>query len=247
MLKAVLIDDEPKNITILSKLLQDYCPEVHIAAPAQKHQEAIDALSREKPDLVFVDIEMPDGNAFDLLNRLMPVEFEIVFVTAFDNYALKAFNYSALDYLLKPVSIESLRQAVVKAEKRILEKNINQRLDNFLKNQNEKYPFLRIALPTRNGLEFYEFAEIVYCQAEGPYTRFAFANKQNLLVTGTLKDYEELLPAAGFCRVHNSYVVNMNHVKKYFKGKGGFVEMSNGITIEVSLRKRDEFINRLRL
>lgn len=247
MINAVLIDDEPKNIRILSKLLQDYCPEVNVAGTAEKHQEAIEIISRVKPDLIFLDIEMPGGNAFDLLNQLMPVDFEIIFVSAFDNYAIKAFRYSALDYVLKPVSIENLRQAVIKAEKKILEKNINQRLDNFLKNQNEKYTFQRIALPTKNGLEFYEFEDIVFCQAEGPYTRFGFANKQNLLVTGTLKDYEELLPAASFCRVHNSYVINLNHVKKYYKGKGGSVEMSTGINIEVSLRKKDDFISRLRL
>jgi two-component system, LytTR family, response regulator len=247
MINAVLIDDEPKNIRILSKLLQDYCPEVHVAGTAENHQDAIETISRLRPDLIFLDIEMPDGNAFDLLNRLMPVKSEIVFVTAHENYALKAFRYSALDYMLKPVSIESLRQAVAKAEKRIGEKNINERLDNFLKNQDEKYSFSRIALPVKNGIEFFEFADIVFCKAEGPYTRFEFTNKQALLVSGSLKEYEELLPAVSFCRIHNSYLVNLNHIKKYHKGKGGSVEMSNGVSIEVSLRKRDEFINRLRM
>lgn len=247
MLNAVLIDDEPKNIRILSTLLQDYCPGVKVAGTAENHQDAIETIARVRPDLIFLDIEMPDGDAFGLLNRLMPVKFEIIFVTAHENYALKAFRYSALDYMLKPVSIENLSQAVAKAEKRIGEKNINDRLDNFLKGQDEKKSFTRIALPAKNGVEFFEFADIIYCKAEGPYTRFEFVNNKMLLVTGSLKEYEELLPVTSFCRVHNSYLVNLNHIKKYHKGKGGIVEMSNGASIEVSLRKKDEFISRLRL
>lgn len=247
MINTVIIDDEPKNIRILVKLLQDYCPEVNVAGTAEKHEDAIAMISRVRPDLIFLDIEMPGGNAFDLLNQLMPVKFEIIFVTAFETYAVKAFKYNALDYLLKPVSIDSLRQAVARAEKRIGEKNINERLDSFLKSQAEKESFTRIALPTKNGIELFNFADIIYCKAEGPYSRFEFTGSPSLLVTGSLKEYEELLPEAIFCRVHNSYLVNLNHIRKYHKGKGGSVEMSNGVSIAVSLRKKDDFFNRLRL
>jgi two-component system, LytTR family, response regulator len=198
------------------------------------------------PQLVFLDVEMPPMNAFDLLNNLVPVNFEVIFVTAFDHYALKAFKYSALDYLLKPVGVDELKAAVQKAVTRISEKNINQRLDNFLSSYPAGNGFSKIALPTLNGLVLYPVEEIICCTAKNTYTLFDFINDKELLVAGSLKEFEEKLPASSFCRIHHSYLINLNHMKKYNKGKGGQVEMVNGKTLEVSLRKREELLSRLR-
>jgi len=246
MIKALVIDDEPKNVQILSKMLRDYCPNVMVAGEAEKHEDAIRQIKETAPDLVFLDIEMPDGNAFDLLNHLMPVEFEIIFVTAYNQYAIKAFKYSALDYILKPVLIDDLQQAVQKATTRINEKNINNRLNNFLANSTRQYALSKIALPTNTGYVFCEVSEILYCFAQRNYTKFGFKDGSAMLVTGTLKDFEELLPAEIFYRIHNSWLVNLNHVMKYHKGKGGYLELVNGTLINVSFRKRDEFLEKLR-
>ncbi|PWT98513.1 MAG: DNA-binding response regulator, partial [Bacteroidetes bacterium] len=185
--------------------------------------------------------------AFDTLTKLTPANFEVIFVTAFNEYAIRAFKFSAIDYLLKPVDIDELRMAVEKAIKRIKEKNLNSRLDILLQDNIAPGGPKKIALPTIDGLAFYEVSEIISCIAEGPYTKFAFTRDRNLLVTGALKEFEELLPEGTFCRIHHSCLINLNHIKKYYKGRGGMVEMSNGDQFEVSARKRDEFLSKFRL
>lgn len=238
MITCVIVDDEQQNISILTKLLARYCPEVKLIGEASSSRAAIELLGQLPPQLVFLDVEMPDMDAFELLAQLKPVNFELVLVTAYDKYALKAFAHNALHYLLKPIDIDDLRLAVQKASARIMEKNLAQRIEvNQLK---------KIALPTLGGLAFYAIDDIVCCSARNTYTLFEFVSDKDLLVTGTLKEFEDMLPASIFCRVHNSHLINMNHVRQYIKGKGGQVKMVNGKLIEVSLRKRDEFLSRLR-
>jgi two-component system LytT family response regulator len=192
---------------------------------------------------VFLDIEMPFGNAFDLLDKLTPVNFQVIFVTAFDNYALKAFRYYALDYLLKPVDIEELKTAVKKAGERVREKNMSQKLDVFLQTlKPAKSNLQKIGLPTNDGLIFTNIEDIVRCEASGSYTIIYLQDKQKFVVSKSLKEYEDLLPEDIFCRVHHSHIVNLTYVKKYFKGRGGYIEMSDGSSIEVATRKRDEFL-----
>jgi two-component system LytT family response regulator len=247
MIRAVLIDDEPNNIGALQGMLEQYCPQVTITGMATDSQGGYAAITRLRPDLVFLDIEMPFGNGFDLLRRLEPVSFEVIFVTAFDKYALTAFRYAALDYLLKPVGIEELVAAVERARARMAEKAVNTRMETLLHNfRTNSRRLSRIALPSAEGLDFIDIDSIVFLQAEGNCTLVATEDKKRKLVSRTLKDFEELLPGDTFCRVHHSYLVNLNFISKYHKGRGGYIELVNGITIEVSSRKKDEFLLRFR-
>jgi len=246
MIKCVVIDDEQENISILTRLLKQYCPDLTIAGEALGAEKGIELIREVQPQLVFLDVEMPPVNAFDLLSHLRPLHFEVIFVTAFDHYAAKAFKYSALDYLLKPVDIEELKQAAQKAITRIKEKNINQRLENFLGNIPVVSGYSQIALPTIDGLLLYPIDEIICCIAKNTYTLFEFIKGNELLTLGSLSVYEEKLPASVFCRIHNSYLINLNHMKRYQKGKGGYVEMVNGKILEVSSRKKEDFLNRIR-
>jgi two-component system LytT family response regulator len=247
MIRSIIIDDEPQNNKILRHFLETYCHDVVVIAEATEPQQALSLISEMKPQLLFLDIELPGQNAFCLLNQLMPVDFEIIFVTAYNQYALNAIKYNALDYLLKPINIDELRQAVEKVNVRLAEKNINERLANFFHNQAQILDNSRIALPTQEGLTFYPIKDIVNCEAEGPYTRFHFISDKSIIVTGTLKEFEQLLPSEMFCRVHHSYLVNLNRIHKYFRGKGGYLEMDNGKTVEVSQRKKEGFMARLKM
>ena len=245
-INCILVDDEPLNLDGLEKMITRYCPELTVVGKANNAQEALELIRSLSPQIVFLDIQMPRENAFDLLDKLMPVNFEIIFVTAFDNYALKAIRYSALDYLLKPVDMDELRTAVQKARTKLMEKDVNMRLSGFLDQIRERSGQSRIALKTKEGLIFYPIKDILYCTAERSYTRFTFVNGKQLLVTGNLKEFEGLLPEDNFCRVHDSYLINLDHVKKYHYGKGGYVEMADGVPIDVSSRKRAAFLAKLR-
>lgn len=245
MINAILVDDEPRNIRILKNLLEEFCPQVKVAGEAESSEAAIALIRSNQPDLVFLDIEMPFGNAFDLLDKLMPVNFQVIFVTAFDNYALKAFRYCALDYLLKPVDIDDLKTAVQKVLERVKEKDMDQKLDIFLKNiKGGKSSLQKIGLPTNDGLFFTNVENIIRCEASGSYTIIYLADKQKFVVSKSLKEYEDMLPEKDFCRIHHSHIVNLAYVKKYFKGRGGYIEMQDHTSIEVSTRKRDEFLSK---
>jgi two-component system LytT family response regulator len=246
MIRSVLIDDEPKNIRILRGLLEEFCPSVKVVAEANGAQDAIPLIREHQPDLLFLDIEMPFGNAFDLLDKLKPVDFEIIFITAFDEYTLKAFKYSALDYLLKPVNIDELKEAVQKAGKRIEHKNINKQLTNLFHNIKKPPTALqRIAFPDNEGvMVFIELKEISHLEAKRGYTYVYTRNKQVYISSRIIKEYEELLPEDLFFRVHNSSIINMSFIRKYHKGRGGIVEMEDGSMLEVAARRKDEFLSR---
>jgi two-component system, LytTR family, response regulator len=243
MIRAIIVDDEPKNRKVLRSLLTDFCPEVTILGEAASAEEALTLIDETPPDLLLLDIEMPHGNAFDLLDQLMPVKFEIIFITAFDEYTLKAFRYSALDYLLKPVDIQELRTAVKKASEKISLKSINKQLANLL--QNVQSPGMiapKIALPTQEGFIFQSTREIVRFEARGNYT-YVFTSEGNKHVSSrTIRQYEEMLPESLFFRIHNSHIINLNYIKKYNKGRGGQVIMSDGSQLEVATRRKDAFL-----
>lgn len=247
MLKVLTVDDEPKNLRIIKELLKEYCPQAEHVGESDNIDTAYDLIKQLQPDLVLLDIEMPHGNAFDLLDKVMPVNFEIVFVTAFDSYSLKAFKYSALDYLLKPVDIAELKAVVARAELRAGQKNINEQLRYLMQNIRQTAGGLqKIAVPTfKDQLEFIDFQSILYCEASGAYTYIFTVDGQKLISSKSLKEYEEILPEHTFFRLHHSYLINLNKVKKYHKGRGGEVEMENGTFLEVATRRKDDFMKRI--
>jgi len=243
MINALIIDDEPKNIRILNGLLEECCPEVNVIGEAFSAESAVPLIQEKQPDLVFLDIEMPYGNAFDLLDMVMPVSFEIIFITAFDAYTLKAFKYSALDYLLKPVSIDELKAAVDKAKERIKSKNINLQLQTLLTNIHKPSAAMqKLALPCNDGLVFVLLSDIVRFEAKGGYTQVYLNSQEKIIASRNIKEYEDILPEDVFFRIHNSHIINLNYVKKYHKGRGGMIEMSDGAKIEVAIRRKDEFL-----
>lgn len=245
MIKTVLIDDETDSIRVLGKLLQTACPDVKILGSATGVKSGIQLIQETNPDLLFLDIEITQGNAFDLLNQLPTVDFQVIFVTAFSNYAIKAFKYSAVDYLLKPVDIDDLKNAVNKAAERISTKNFGEQMKSLLRSM-ENLQFLqqKMAVPTINGLEFINLEQISRLSAEGSYTQIYLSNGERLLATRNIKDYEELLPTGFFCRIHNSHIINLKKVQKYQKGRGGYVILEDGSSVEVASRRREEFLAR---
>lgn len=248
IIRCIIIDDEPGNIVTLTELIKEYCPQIIIAGSAPDIITGREIIEKTSPDLVFLDIEMPFGNAFDLLDKLAPIKFEIIFITAFNNYALKAIKYAALDYILKPVNIDELKNAVKKAIDRIEEKNINSRINYLLTNlRPENQAVQKIGLPTREGFYFEDVNNLMYLKAEGSYTSVFINSKRKELVSRNLKEFEDILPENNFCRVHHSYIINTSFVKKYYKGRGGYVEMEDGTAIEIAVRKKDAFLAKFRL
>jgi two-component system LytT family response regulator len=242
-MRTLIVEDEPKNIKILKKFLGDYFPEVQIVGEATNVQKAKELYYALQPELLILDIQLTTGNAFDLLDEIMPVACEIIFITAYDGYALKAFKYSAIDYLLKPINIEELRVAITKAEQKIGQKNINIQLKQLIENFN-KPNISKIALSTDSEIRFISVNEIMYCSAMGIRTSVHTSSNQVFLTFRPIGEYEELLPGELFFRIHNSFLINMNFVVKYIKGRGGILEMQDGTKIEVASRRKDEFLAR---
>lgn len=246
MVRTVLIDDETDSIRVLQRLLNAYCPEVEVIGTADGVETALNLIQMARPDLVFLDIEMTHGNAFDLLNQLQPITFQIIFVTAFDNYAIRAFKYSALDYLLKPVDIDDLREAVKRAATKVQGKNFLDQMETLLYNMETfQLSQQKMAVPTLTGLVFVPIKDILRFEANGSYTTIYLTSKEEIIATRNIKEYEDLLPAAIFCRVHNSHIINLHKIQKYHKGRGGYVIMEDGSNIEVASRRREEFLRRL--
>jgi two-component system LytT family response regulator len=245
MIKTAIIDDEPNNVRSLVALLQKYCPEVNITGTADSPETGYELITNLKPELVLLDIKMSSGNAFDMLDRLMPIDFEVIFVTAFDSYAITAFHYAALDYLLKPVSIKDLDAAIQKAIVRVAEKTTNQKIANLLQNLREgDTKQKKIAISDQNGLVFVGLDTIVYLEANKSYTTLYLSNKHKIVASKALGSFEEMLPPESFSRIHHSYIVNHDFVKRYHAGRGGHVEMEDGFTIEVSVRKKEMFLSK---
>lgn len=242
-IRTILIDDEKGNIITLVEMLRNYCPDVEILATASDINEAEIAIKKYQPQLIFLDIEMPFGNGFDLLNRLQPINFEVVFITAFNNYAIKAFKYAAIDYLLKPVNIEELINSVQKVKTALEQSNLSSRIDHLLTNINNKeVNSKKLGIPTSDSITFIEVDDIMYLESDKNYTKFCLTQKRKEMASKALKEYEELLPKNTFCRVHKSYIINIAFIKKYQRGRGGYVVMEDGTSIEVSSRKKDELM-----
>jgi len=243
IIRALLIDDEKHCLEVLTWQLERFCPDVQIIGVCDNAEKALTILSTEEVDLAFLDIEMPHMNGFELLQRLKKIRFEVIFTTAYDMFAVKAFKFSALDYLLKPIDKDELTQAVEKVKEKsnrtILPEQLNILFENFY---NHKQPPQKIALPTMNGLEFVIADDIIHCQSEGNYTHIFLKDDGKFLICRTLKETEELLSGHNFFRVHHSHSINLNHIKKYVKGDGGYVVMSNNSSINVSRSRKEELL-----
>lgn len=246
MIKALIIDDEKHGRQSLQRALKNNCPDVEIMAALASPEEGISAIRKILPDLVFLDIQMPNMSGFDLLQHLAPIDFEVIFVTSYDQYAVKAIKFSALDYLVKPIEVHDLVQAIHRAKERLLIKKSTHRYQSVLNNIQFRSGIIeKLAVSTLDGIDFFKTADIIYCEADGKYTTLYFTNHRKEVISKNLKDFENLLTDSGFCRVHNSYLVNMQHVQKYYKGDGGYVQLTEDHHVDISRRRKDAFLNRL--
>lgn len=244
-LKAVLVDDEEASRETLNSYLQKYCPDVEVMALADSVKTGLEAIQKHDPDIVFLDVEMPYGNAFDLLDQVKDPRFETVFVTAFSQYALKALNLSAAYYILKPIEIDELIRAVDKIKEQRKNKSVSFHTKILIENiQTANKQLQKIVLPLMDGFEVIQVKDVIRCEANDNFTDFILCDKPRLLICRTLKFYEGILTEFGFVRVHKSHLVNIEHVKKYLKGKGGQLVMSDNSIVDVSPNKKDDLMAR---
>lgn len=243
MLKAIIVDDEQASRDTLLNYLTKYCDQVQVVAQADGVKTALPIIHKHNPDVVFLDVEMPYGNAFDLLQQVGDVAFETVFITAFSHYALKALNLSASYYILKPVDIEELVTAVNRIV--VLRKEKKESLHNkiIVENINTVNKQLqKMVLPRLDGFDVVQVSDVVRCQADDNFTEFFFANGKKELVCRTLKFYEDTLSDYGFIRIHKSHLVNSQYIKRYIKGKNGTIVMTDGSELELSQQRREQFL-----
>jgi len=243
-MRAILVDDEPDGIRALKKLLELNCPEVEIVATCSSAADAISKLEEAKPDLVFLDVRMPGGSGIDMLAELSEIDFEVIFVTAHDEYMLQALQFSAVDYLMKPVDEDRLKEAVQRVEERLKGKRNSRQGETLLHNINKVgYPLeMRLCLPTQKGFTIVKLEEIIYCEAQRSYTIFRLVNNKSIIISKPLFDYDKLLADTIFLRVHKSFLINLMHIKEYMRGEGGTVVMSDGMEVEISRRKKEQFL-----
>lgn len=242
MIRTIIVEDEPNNIIALQKTLEVYCLEVEVVAVAENVKAGIEAIEKHQPDLVFLDIEMPDGSGFDLLKHFEKVHFQVIFVTAFNQYAIKAFQFSAIDYILKPINTELLIQAVHKVSSNPKHEDLEKMIENLLDNREQ---IESLALPTFEGIQIEKLDNILYCESENNYTIFHLKEGGKIMVSRTLKEYDIILSENNFFRIHQSYLINLAEVKKYTKGEGGYVNLSNNKSLDVSRRRKQPFLEAL--
>jgi two-component system, LytTR family, response regulator len=247
MIEAIIIDDEQHCIDRIKNLVANYCSDqIELIGSYQNIEDGVDAIKQLHPQLIFLDVEIKDKTGFDLLQQLTVINFEVIFTTAYNKYAVQAFKFSAIDYLLKPVDADELLAAVIKLNEKFSQKEIAQKFDALFYNlKHIQSTSKKICVPVVTGLVFLQTNEIIRCESDINYTTIFLKNKQKLLVAKTLKEFEELLADYNFYRVHNSHLINLAYIKAYNKGKGGSVVMEDGSEIEVSTRRKDEFLRKL--
>jgi two-component system LytT family response regulator len=246
MIKAIIIEDEKMSRETLRRMLEKYCPTVEVVAEADGYRKGLEQIRKYNPDVIFLDIQMPDGSGFRLLEEVDDIDFEIIFTTAFDQFAIKAIKYSALDYLLKPIIPQDLMDAVKKVEKKRAElrkrKNLDIQMDSAHATDESSQ---KIILSTAEMIHVINVDDIVRCESDNYYTYFFFTDGRKLLVSKTLKENEELLSNHNFIRPHKSHLVNVKYIKSFIRQEGGYIIMTDGSRIPVSRRKKDKIMETL--
>lgn len=243
-MKALIIDDEKHCSESLHIMLEQFAPEVQVVGETNDPFQGLGMITAHKPDVVFLDIEMPHLSGFEMLKKLDKIEFEIVFTTAYDEFAIQAFKVNALDYLLKPIGKEDLLHAVEKAKVRRGEQHPNFGVNALLNGMGEKAAGGKISLPTMEGLEFVEANEIIRCESDSNYSYIIFKDRK-LTISKTLKEVQTQLEPFNFYRIHNSHLINLNHIQRYQRGAGGMVIMDNGDHVQVSRSKKADFLGKI--
>ena len=239
-MKVLLVDDEKKARETIFNILEIYCPEVEVIAEAASAKEAIEAIEKHQPDLVFLDINMPGGNGFEVLQHFKTIDFKIIFITAYEQYALQALKLSALDYLLKPINADELAAAVKRASIVIEKENFNKKIQTLLVNTDIlKAEYKRIVLKTNETIHIVPIQDIIRCESERNYTTFFLSSGKKIVMSNTLKEYEELLSSYRFFRIHNSHLINMDYILSYEKKEGGYFVMKDNSRIPVTAGKKD--------
>ena len=247
MLKIVIVEDENHSRETLKNLLEEFCENVEIVGLAGNVDEAVEIIHSKNPHLVFLDIELQTGTGFDVLERLKDRPFEVIFTTAFEQYAIKAIKFSSIDYLLKPIDLEELREAVRKAQFKKRQGDYKMQLEILLANiKPQQSESKNICLSTSDGIEFVKLQDIIYCEANGSYTNFYFKEGKKIMVSKHLKEFENLLEEDSFMRVHNSFLINLKEVKKYVKTDGGYIVMNSEKVVSISPRKKEEFLEKMK-
>jgi two-component system LytT family response regulator len=242
MLKAILIDDEPDCVQLLARELAAHCPQVQVVGQATRSEDGLRLIQVVQPDLVFLDIEMPRMNGFQLLEKLGEIPFNLIFVTAYNEFAVKAFRFSALDYLLKPIDSQDLQEAVRKAERR---QRVDDRQIASLRSQLHTHQLSdKIAVPYQQGVIFLPVNEIIYCESDSNYTNIIATQNRRYLLTRTLREVQEVLEERNFLRVHRQFVVNLDHIKLFMKGEGTYLVMTNEMSIPVARNQKEKLIQR---
>nr|WP_293844275.1 LytTR family DNA-binding domain-containing protein [uncultured Arsenicibacter sp.] len=242
MLKAILIDDEPDCVRLLAHELAVHCPQVQVIGQTTSSEDGLRLIQILQPDVVFLDIEMPRMNGFQLLEKLGDISFGLIFVTAYNEFAVKAFRFSALDYLLKPIDSEELQEAVRKAERR---QRIDVRQIDLLRYQLQTHHISdKIAVPYQQGIIFLPVSEVLYCESDSNYTKVVATQNRSFLLTRTLREVQEILEERNFLRVHRQYVINLDHIKLFMKGEGAYLVMTNDVSIPVARNQKEKLIRR---
>jgi two-component system LytT family response regulator len=245
-IQTIIVDDEVNNIENLQIIIKQYCPEVEVVATAQNVDTGLAFIAHYKPDLVFLDIQMPHKSGFDLLAEVPEINFETIFITAYDKYGIRAIKFSALDYLLKPIDIDEFKAAIAKAKDKIRAKKQNLNIENllqYLKAGNREVP--KIALPTLKEIMYVKVTDIIRCEAASSYTTFYLSSNEQVLVCKTLKEFAELLKPHNFIRTHQSHLVNINAVKSFLSEDGGTLLLNNLEKVPISRQNREAVKNSL--
>jgi two-component system, LytTR family, response regulator len=243
-LNCMILDDESGNVQLLKNMLSLHCPQLTIIAAETDARKGIALIKELQPELLFLDVEMPYLNGFETLKNLEPVNFEVIFVTAYSQYAVEAFDVHATGFITKPVNTEKLVAAVQTATQRIEQKSINKNLFSLLELNSKQASPQKIPLSTTTGLVFVKITDIMYCESSGNYTNFFMHDGKNILVSRQLGEYEKLLPDTDFIRIHDKYILNLSFIKEYIKGNGGEVILENGKELPVASRRKDDFLSR---
>jgi two-component system, LytTR family, response regulator len=243
MLRLVIIDDMQNARELIASLIKKHCKQIEVAGIADGVKSGIQAIKQHKPDIVLLDIQMHDGTGFDLLRKLHPINFQVIFITAYEEHALKAFRFSALDYILKPINSNELMAAIQKAEKIVTPAAASQNLDVLENNySNDNKELKKIILKTIDSIYAVNIKDIVRCESEASYTRFFLNDGRKILISKPLKEYDELLSEFGFFRIHQSHLINLTYFEQFKKTDGGLAVMKDRSEIPVSSRKKDLFL-----